>query len=113
MYNPVSMKIEDEQRLYERDLREKNKRKRFEVKYDVERMIRKEGMAEKERDDQMRLNKISHLRFKEEDERGFDILTNDPLKGPNATKQVFHAQVTHPRTIWSKAMQTVNRGKLF
>ena len=36
MYNPVSMKIEDEQRLYERDLREKNKKKRFEVKYDVE-----------------------------------------------------------------------------
>jgi hypothetical protein len=32
-------------------LREKNKRKRFEVKYDVETMIRKQGMAEKERDD--------------------------------------------------------------
>jgi len=36
MYNPVNMKIEDEKRLYERDLREKNKKARFEVRYDVE-----------------------------------------------------------------------------
>jgi hypothetical protein len=36
MYNPVNMKIEDEKRLYERDLREKNKRARYEVRYDVE-----------------------------------------------------------------------------
>jgi len=29
MYNPVNMKIEDEKRLYERDLREKNKKARY------------------------------------------------------------------------------------
>ena len=43
------MKIEDEQRLYERDLREKNKKARFEVKYDVEQLIRKESLAEQDR----------------------------------------------------------------
>jgi hypothetical protein len=32
MYNPVNMKIEDEQRLKERDTREKNKKKRYEVR---------------------------------------------------------------------------------
>ena len=36
MYNPINMKIEDEQRLYERDLREKNKKARYEVRYDFE-----------------------------------------------------------------------------
>jgi len=36
MYNPVNMKIEDNERLYERDLREKMKKKRFELRYDVE-----------------------------------------------------------------------------
>lgn len=36
MYNPINMKIEDKERLYERDLREKNKRKRYEIRYDVE-----------------------------------------------------------------------------
>jgi len=77
MYNPINMVIEDESRLYERDLREKNKRKRFEVRYDVEAMTRKGGMSDQARDDKMKMNKISHLRFKEEQERGFHILTND------------------------------------
>ena len=36
MYNPVNMKIEDEKRLKERDLREKNKKARFELKYFIE-----------------------------------------------------------------------------
>ena len=49
MYNPVNMKIEDERRLYERDLREKNKKARFEVRYDVEALSRKEGLAEQDR----------------------------------------------------------------
>ena len=46
MYNPVNMKIDDEQRLYERDLREKNKKARYEVRYDVEDLTRKDGLAE-------------------------------------------------------------------
>ena len=46
MYNPINMKIEDQQRLYERDLREKNKKKRYELRYDVEAMKRKEDLAE-------------------------------------------------------------------
>lgn len=81
MYNPVNMKIEDEKRLYERDLREKNKKARFEVKYDVEAITRKEGLADLDRKQQLGLNKISGLRYKEETQRGFDILTNDKLKG--------------------------------
>lgn len=59
MYNPINMHIEDPDRLYERDLREKNKRQRFEVRYDVEKMNRKEGFSEQERAALMSLNKIS------------------------------------------------------
>ena len=79
LYNPVNMKIEDKDRLYQKDLREKNKRLRFEVRYDVEADTRKEGMAEFEREQQMRLNKISVDRYKETLARGFDIITNDAL----------------------------------
>ena len=43
------MKIEDDQRLYQRDLREKNKRQRFEVQYDVEAKCRREGIADEEK----------------------------------------------------------------
>jgi hypothetical protein len=85
MYNPVSMKIEDSKRLYEKDLREKNKKARFEVRYDVEACNRKESLAEKDRLDQLRLNKISGLRYKEETDRGFDILNGDKLEGPATT----------------------------
>lgn len=95
------MKIEDEQRLYERDLREKNKRRRFEVRYDVEAMTRKEGMANQARDEEFKKNKISHLRFKEEQERGFDIMTNDPLNGPESTKINYQQGIQQPRGVWS------------
>jgi len=49
MYNPVNMKIEDAERLYKMDLREKNKKARYEVRYDVEDLTRKEGLAEQDR----------------------------------------------------------------
>lgn len=41
----------------------------------------------------MKLNKVSDSRFKGELDRGFDILTNDPLQGPQASKTVYQ-----PRT---------------
>jgi len=104
MYNPINMVIEDKARLYERDLREKNKRKRFEVRYDVEAMTRKRGLADQAREDKFKANKISHLRFKEEGERGFDILTNDQQQ-KNAG-----ANIVQPEGVWTKAIQTVNRG---
>jgi len=62
-------------------LREKNKKARFEVRYDVEDLVRRESLAEQDRLDRMILNKISGKRFREEIERGFNILSNDELKG--------------------------------
>ena len=113
MYNPINMKIEDKERLYERDLREKNKKKRYEVKYDVEAMNRHEDLAEQERQKEFKLNKISHLRYKEEQERGFDILTNDPLKGPGASKTFYKTKDSERPGVWSRAMRTINNGILY
>ncbi len=56
----------------------------------------------------MKLNKVSHTRFKEELERGFDILTNDPLKGPEASRTVYLPKANQPRGVWTKALQSVN-----
>ena len=66
MYNPVNMKIEDEQRLFERDLREKNKKARYEVRYDFEATNRKGGLADQDRHADLALNKISGMRHREE-----------------------------------------------
>lgn len=124
MYNPINMHIEDRDRLYQKDLRDKNKRKRFEVRYDVEADTRKEGMAQFERDQAMKVNKISMKRYEEQLNRGFDILTNEPIENdddpsaevqPEASKTKVYEyylsmqeQKRQPR-VWSKAMNTVNR----
>lgn len=36
MYNPINMYVEDEDRLLQKDLRDKNKKRRYEVRYDFE-----------------------------------------------------------------------------
>ena len=97
MYNPINMHIEDHDRLYQKDLREKNKRKRYEVKYDVEADTRKDGMAALEREKQMKLNKISIKRYQEQLDRGFDILTNDPIDNDaGAANSEEAAQINEP-----------------
>ena len=52
----------------------------------------------------MKLNKVSHTRFKEELERGFDILTNAPLKGPEASRTVYLPKANQPRGVWTRAL---------
>lgn len=37
LYNPINCYIQDEHWLYEKDLKDKNKRKRYELRYDLER----------------------------------------------------------------------------
>jgi hypothetical protein len=49
------------------------------------------------------------LRFKEEYERGFDIMTNDPLSGPEANKPVFTTAAMKPKGAWTRALATTNR----
>ena len=46
MYNPINMQVGDEQRLKDKDLREKNKKASYEVWYDVENYTRNSGLAE-------------------------------------------------------------------
>ena len=60
MYNPINMQVEDENRLKDRDQREKNKKKRYEVRYVADESTRAETLAEQERLDQMSLKKVSH-----------------------------------------------------
>ena len=79
MYNPVNMKIEDEGRLIEKDQRDKSKKQRYGVRYDVEDVVRRECLADYERAQDMALRKISHKRDEEQVNRGFNILTNGEL----------------------------------
>jgi predicted amidohydrolase YtcJ len=108
MYNPVNMKIEDEKRLYERDLREKNKKARYEVRYDVDAITRKEGLAEQDRQDALRINKISGLRFEEETTRGYDILNNAKLEGAATSIKMDQVNKSKPIVAWNKVLHNAN-----
>jgi hypothetical protein len=81
MYNPINMQIEDADRLYKMDLREKNKKARYEVRYEAEATTRKESLAEQDRCDDMSVNKVSGMRYREELDRGHHILSNEALDG--------------------------------
>jgi len=51
------------------------------VRYDVEDITRKDGLAEQDRQDELKLNKVSGLRYREETQRGYNILNNGKLQG--------------------------------
>ena len=108
LYNPINCEITDQKRLYEYDLKEKNKRKRYELRYDMERQIRKEGLSEEERVKMIGLNKINYKKFIEPLERGFDILTNKKFNDPKdkESKQLFEPNVVKPVKVWSKIMDS-------
>ena len=59
MYNPINMHIEDENRLKDKDQREKNKKKRYEARHQAEINTREETLAEQDRLDKMSLQKVS------------------------------------------------------
>jgi hypothetical protein len=71
------------------------------VRYDVEADTRKDGMAQFEREQQMKVNKISLKRYEETLNRGFDILTNDPIDnddGPANAESQPAAEVKTSKT---------------
>lgn len=53
------------------------------------------------------LNKISHMRYKEITDRGFDILTNDALDAQKKAK-IEGPRAKPPEQVWNVARQTVN-----
>ena len=110
LYNPVNGRIQDEKRLYERDLKEKNKRKRFELRYDMERQVHKQALGEEERTSRISLNKINIQRFRDTTDRGFDILTNKQFnkQAEEGSKFLHDPQVKPPQSTWTKIRNSSN-----
>ena len=79
MYNPINNSIEDEERLKEKDLREKNKKIRYQARGIQEAKTKQEMENKMKKDADMSMRKVSHMRVREEIERGFDILSNGTL----------------------------------
>ena len=103
------MKIKN--RLYERDLKEKNKRKRYELRYDMERNFHKRALGDEERSAKISMNKINVLRYNETTDRGFDILTNKQYNIANdvGSKTIYEPSVKPPPSTWTKIKYTSNQ----
>lgn len=64
------MKIEDPKRLEEKDLREKNKKQRFDIKYDVENKWQMQGIVDFEKEKLQHINRVNYRRYVEHLDRG-------------------------------------------
>ena len=116
LYNPINCNIEagegQAEKLYQKDLKEKNLRKRYELRYDIERRIHKEALSEEDRTALNGLNKINYERFTQEANRGFDIMTNIKIndKKDPESKQTFQPRVIQPTGLWNKVQQGSSKG---
>lgn len=57
----------------------------------------------------MKLNKISGLRYKEETQRGFDILTNSKLEGAGTAIKMEQVSNSGPVGAWRKVLANANQ----
>lgn len=100
LYNPINMNIEDPVRLEERELRERRKKQRYELRYGLEQEIRERGMEEYEKTQAQRLKRMNYRRYVEFMDRGFDILTNARLDSEEMQKRIHKPQVTEQPKVW-------------
>lgn len=54
------------------------------------------------------MNKISGLRFKEETQRGFDILTNNKLEGAGVSIKMEQVSSSGPVKAWNQVLHNSN-----
>ena len=84
-------------------------------------ITQKSSMADEERKNELRLNKVSHARFTETTDRGFDIVSNlqcnSTAQGSKTrykpTLDNEQAGSKPKRSIWSKAMMLSNKQNNF
>eukprot|EP01022_Parablepharisma_sp_SALTPOND_P028487 TRINITY_DN71043_c0_g1_i1.p3 TRINITY_DN71043_c0_g1~~TRINITY_DN71043_c0_g1_i1.p3 ORF type:complete len:493 (+),score=56.06 TRINITY_DN71043_c0_g1_i1:140-1618(+) len=100
LYNPVNMKVEDPKRLEEKDIREKKKKQRFEIRYDVENDLRVRGIEDIEKEKLQKLNRVNYRRYVEHLDRGFDILTNEHFDSPEMQKRIHKPLVAEKPKVW-------------
>ena len=103
LYQPIGMKVVDKKRLEEIDVKEKNSKKRFEVRYDVEKDYLVRDVNQQDLKKSASLNRISHQRFLESASRGFNILTHAPFEGIGAERLKLPFTV-QKKGVWERAI---------
>jgi hypothetical protein len=79
-YNIINMGAVHEGRLYSLENRNKEMKRRFDVKFENEKYNNDKQIAQKTQKDNYLNNKFSYNKFKQQDARGYNILTQFPNK---------------------------------
>lgn len=77
MFNPVNNSVVNKERLNNHDLKEKNKKKRYEIRYDIEDHYRNKQVEGELKQEYNANKKISYNRYRNTDNRGYDIVNFD------------------------------------
>lgn len=103
LYQAISSKVVDADRLFEIDTKNKNARKRYENKYDIEKEYHDRDIEQQEKMKIQSLNRISHERYTEDQNRGYDIVSHSPFRGLGA-KTIYPSKTAAKPGIWDRAM---------
>ena len=74
IYNLISLKVVDPQEFSRILKEEKNKKKRYEIRADIEKYYREKNLQNQDKEQNKINGKNSYLRYKEEDNRQYDII---------------------------------------
>jgi hypothetical protein len=103
LYQAISSKVVDPARLYEIDMKNKNAKKRYETRYDVEKEYHERDIEQQEKQKVQMINRISHERFLEDVNRGFDIINHSPYQGIGS-KTLYPSKTSSKPGVWDRAM---------
>lgn len=108
MYNPVTNVVHEKEKIEKLDKSEKNKKKRFEIKYDVENYYRNKSIAVDLQKEMHKHPVLSYERYKHQDVRGYDIISLDNRNAQNLND----VRIKDQETSWQKIVRNVD-GNLF
>ena len=103
LYQPIGMKVVDKKRLEEIDQKEKNSKKRYEHRYDIEKDYRVKDIINQELKKSQSINRISHSRFVDTIKRGYNIMNHAPFEGLGSEKLNLPATIPYS-SVWEKTM---------
>eukprot|EP00826_Nyctotherus_ovalis_P010737 TRINITY_DN12815_c0_g1_i5.p1 TRINITY_DN12815_c0_g1~~TRINITY_DN12815_c0_g1_i5.p1 ORF type:complete len:247 (+),score=96.52 TRINITY_DN12815_c0_g1_i5:639-1379(+) len=100
MYNPVDMRVDDAERLQEKERRERQKKQRYELRHGIEENLRVKSIEEYEKSELQKRNRMHPRKYMEFTERGFDIFTNKKFDDPEEPKVVHKPLVPERPRVW-------------
>ncbi|OMJ67128.1 hypothetical protein SteCoe_35794 [Stentor coeruleus] len=103
LYQAISSKVVDAARLYEIDMKNKQAKKRFENRYDIEKEYHDRDIEFQEKAKFQAINRISHERYTEDPKRGYDIINHNPYEGMNA-KTLYPSKTNPKPSVWERAL---------